>query len=149
MTTTTTKRGRGRPPKLTPELTQQIADVVSTGTYFDTAAVFCGVSKVTLHSWMKRGHEQQRGRYRDFLNAIEQARARADARDHAFISKAAAKDWRAAEAHLRLRNPSRYNVKRSELSGPDGKPIAAAVASSTEASLLALFQKLAGDDSDE
>lgn|SRR5574343_915852 len=136
------KRGRGRPPKLTPELIERVASIVRTGNYLDTAARFCGVSRVSFHEWMKRGHSQKRGIYRDFLNAMEEAQAAADVRDHAYITKAAAKDWRAAVEHLRLRNQARYGTKRMEVSGPEGKAVQ--VESSASASLLELFQKLAG-----
>jgi len=138
------KRGRGRPSKITPALIQKIADVVRSGCYLDTAARFCGIDKVTFHSWMKKGHEQKRGLYRDFLNALEEAQAAADVRDHATITAASKRDWKAAEVHLKLRHPGRYATKKIEASGPDGKPIA--VQSSVEASLLELFTKLASDD---
>lgn len=143
------KNKGGRPSKLTPELIKLVASYVATGSYLDTAARAAGVTRVSFHQWLKKGHEQKRGIYRDFLNALEEAAAKADVRDHALIAKAAEKDWRAAEAHLRLRNPQRYNVKRQELSGPDGKPIGVSVAPSTEASLLALFEKLDEDSGSE
>jgi hypothetical protein len=122
----------GRPSKLTPELTQRIAEVVRAGCYLDTAARFCGVSKGSFHDWLKKGHEQQRGKYRDFLNALEEAQAAADVRDHARVTKAAEKDWKAAVAHLKLRNPGRYAVTRVEASGPDGRPIAPTTGASQE-----------------
>ncbi len=137
----------GRPPKLTRELIERIAGTVRVGCYLDSAARVHGVAKATYHVWMKRGHEQKRGIYRDFVDALLEAQAQADERDHAIIANAAMKgEWKAAVEHLRLRNPTRYNVKRQELTGPDGKPIGVAVAPSTEASLLALFQKLAGEN---
>lgn len=144
----TKKPGRtGRPLKLTPDLIRRIAEVVRGGNYLDTAARFCGVSRVSFHEWMKKGHAQQRGLYRDFLNALEEAQAAADVRDHLTIAAASKKDWNAAVAHLKLRNPGRYGVKRSEVSGPDGKPIT--VQSSAEAGLLEMFTKLAGDGGDK
>lgn len=140
----------GRPPKLTYELIEKIAGTVRVGCYLDTAGRVHGIAKATYHVWMKRGHEQKRGIYRDFVDALLQAQAEADERDHAIIASAAMKgDWKAAVEHLRLRNPTRYNVKRQELTGPDGKPIGVAVAPSTEASLLSLFTKLAGDAAEE
>lgn len=114
---------RGRPTKLTPELIQRVAAVVRAGNYLDTAARFCGIDKVTLWAWMKRGHAQKHGLHRDFLNALEEAQAAADVRDHALIAKAAERDWRAAVEHLRLRNQARYGVRRVEVSGPEGKPV--------------------------
>jgi hypothetical protein len=133
----------GRPPKLTPELIEQIAKIVRTGTYLDTASVYCGVSKAAFHDWMRKGHEQKRGRYRDFLDAMHQAQAEADVLDHARLMKAGDKDWRSIVEHLRLRNPDRYS-KRTELSGPGGKPVG--VTAAVEASLLDTFKKLLADD---
>lgn len=144
------KRGDrpGRPPKLTQALITQIADVVRTGCYLDSAARYCGVSKASFHEWMKRGHDQQRGIYRQFLDALEQAQASADVRDHARLAKAGEKDWRSIVEHLRLRNPARYARTRTEHTGADGAPIA--VQSSVEASLLDTFKKLvSGDGEDE
>lgn len=133
----------GRPPKLTRELIEKIAAVVRNGCYLDTAARYCGVSKASFHDWMKRGHEQKgRGIYRQFLDALEEAQAAADVKDHLRLTKAGDKDWRAIAEHLRLRNPDRYS-RRTEVSGPGGKPVA--VQTSVEASLMDMFTKLAGE----
>lgn len=137
----------GRPPKISPDLIRRIADTVRKGNYLDTAARLHGVSRVSFHEWMKRGHAQKRGLYRDFLNAMEQAQAEADTIDHEFIRNASGKDWKAAAEHLRLRNQGRYGRSRVEVSGVDGKPIA--VESSVSASLLDVFKKLAGEGGGE
>ncbi len=133
----------GRPTKLTPELIKAIAATVQSGCYLDTAARYHGVAKASFFDWMKRGHKQKTGIYRDFLDALETAQAAADVRDHAQISIAAGKDWKAAVAHLKLRNPSRYNVQRMEATGANGGPI---VTANVEASLVDLFTRLLGDD---
>lgn len=135
-------RQGGRPTKLTDELIERMAEVVRVGNYLDTAARFCGVDKVTFYSWMKKGHAQKRGIYRRFLNAMEEAQASADVRDHGYIEKQSGRDWRAAVEHLRLRNPGRYGVKRLEVGGPDGQPIS--VQQGVASSLIELFTKLAG-----
>lgn len=139
----------GRPPKLTHALIEEIADVVRAGNFLDTAARFKGVSKVSFHEWMKKGHEQKRGIYRDFLNALEQAQAAADVRDHANITKAGARDWKASAEHLRLRHPGRYNRKTVEHTNEEGKALNVSVGHSVEASLLTLFTKLAVTDDDD
>ncbi len=131
----------GRPLKINAELIAKIAETVASGCYLDTAARYNGVSKVSFHEWMKKGHEQKRGIYRDFLNALEEAQARADVRDHAQISVAASKDWKAAVTHLKLRNPGRYAVQHVEATGKDGAPLT----SSVEASLLSMFTRLLGE----
>jgi hypothetical protein len=141
----------GRPPKLTRELIAQIADVVRAGNYLDTAARYCGVTRASFHEWMKRGHEQTRGLYRDFLDALERAQAEADVRDHANITKAGARDWRASAEHLRLRHPQRYAKKQIDVGNADGKAFGVSVTDTVEASLLAVFRKLAdgGDDGED
>lgn len=136
----------GRPPKISATLITAIAETVRKGNYLDTAARFHGVDRVTFHNWMKKGHTQKRGLYRDFLNALEQAQAEADTIDHEFIRNASGKDWKAAAEHLRLRNQGRYGRSRVEVSGPEGRPIQ--VESSVAASLLDTFRKLAGDGGD-
>lgn len=141
-------RKNGRPLKLTPELIEKMASVVRIGNYLDTAARFCGVDKLSFYSWMKKGHAQKRGIYRDFLNAMEEAQAAADVRDHGHIASASGKDWRAAVEHLRLRNQARYGAKRVELTGADGGPVAVE-SSNVGASLLELFTKLAGKPDNE
>lgn len=133
----------GRPPKISATLIAAIAETVRKGNYLDTAARLHGVSRVSFHEWMKKGHAQKRGLYRDFLNALEQAQAEADTIDHEFIRAASGKDWKAAAEHLRLRNQGRYGRSRVEVSGPEGRPIQ--VESSVAASLLDTFRKLAGD----
>lgn len=140
----TPKRGRGRPTKLTPELIEKVASIVRVGNYLDTAARFCGIDKVSFYDWMKRGHTQKRGIYRDFLNALEEARAAADVRDHAIIAKASEKDWRASVEHMRLRNPSRYARTAVELGGKDGGPVE--VSATVKTGLLEMFAKLAAED---
>lgn len=140
----------GRPPKLTRELIKKVADVVAAGNYLDTAAVYCGVSRASFHDWMARAHKQKRGIYRDFLDALHQAQAIADVRDHANITKAGARDWKASAEHLRLRNQSRYNRKTVEHAGEDGKAINVNVSGSVEASLLDVFKRLASvEDPDD
>lgn len=132
----------GRPTKITRELIDAIAGTVRTGCYLDTAARYHGVSKASFHAWMKKGHEQKRGIYRDFLDALERAQSAADVRDHAQIALAAGKDWKAAVTHLKLRNPGRYNTQHVEATGKNGAPLT----SSVEASLLSMFTRLLGEE---
>jgi hypothetical protein len=131
---------------LTPELIERVARVVRAGNYLDTAARYCGVSKVDFYAWMKRGHAQKRGIYREFLNALEEAQAAADVRDHALIAKAAEKDWRAAAEHLRLRNQARYGMRRVEVTGADGGPVEVRhLAGLSTDEVLALARRLLSD----
>ena len=80
----------GRPTKLTAEVQEQIVTAVQNGAYLETAAAYAGVSKQALFKWLKRGREQKRGLYRNFVDAVEKAMADAELRDLALISRAAA-----------------------------------------------------------
>ncbi len=60
---------------------------------------------------MRHGRDQQRGRYRKFLNQVEKAQAEAESRDVALIAKAASEDWRAAAWRLERKAPRRYAAR--------------------------------------
>lgn len=142
------KPDKGRPTKLTPELTEKIRQVISSGSPIDVAARYVGIDRVTFYAWLKRGHEQKRGIFRDFLNTLEEAQAAADVWDHANIKAQSKKDARLSISHLKMRNPDRYESKQKhEHSGPDGKPIP--VHNTSEAALLSLFTKLMGGKVEE
>ena len=103
--------GRGRPSKLTPDVSKRIIDSVRAGNYLETSAAFAGVSKVTLFNWMKRGNAQKTGKYREFLTSIEKALAEAEMRDVQTISKASEKNWQAAAWRLERKFPARWGRK--------------------------------------
>lgn len=99
---------RGRPDKLTPEVTAQITDAIHAGNYLDTAAAYGGISKVTLHGWLKRGRRQKTGKYRDFVDAMEKALARAEVQLVLGVARWAQKDWRPAAWMLERKFPTRW-----------------------------------------
>lgn len=104
-----TKRPRGRPTKLTPELQAKICDAIRAGNYCETAAAFGGIDKTTLYDWMRRGARARHGIYADFSHAVEKALADAEARDVALIAKAAADGhWQAAAWRLERKFPDRW-----------------------------------------
>lgn len=75
-----TRRGRGRPTKLTPELADPILKGVKLGMPLELAAEACGVSRHTVLEWVRRGEERDEERsadpvFVDFANRYRQARA--------------------------------------------------------------------------
>lgn len=113
-----TKRPVGRPTKLTPELQEKILTAIRAGNYVETAAAHCGINKVTLYDWMKRGAAEESGIYREFSNAIEKAWADAEVRDVALLAKAAQENWQAIAWRLERRHPDRWaRRERLEHSG--------------------------------
>lgn len=67
------KNASGRPPKIDPVAVQKICEALSIGSYIESAAAYGGITKVTLYAWLKAGNRQKRGKYREFLNAVEKA----------------------------------------------------------------------------
>lgn len=105
---------RGRPKgadKLTPELQNEICRVIRAGNYIETAAAYAGISKTTLYDWMRKGRAQKRGKYRDFVTAVEKALAEAEIRDVMIIAKAAEENWQAAAWRLERKFPERWGHK--------------------------------------
>lgn len=112
-----------RPTKLTPELQEKICQAIRAGNYIETAAAYAGISKVTLHEWMRRGRretervEKAEGRAKvrkkeapfvGFLNSVEKALAEAEVRDVFIIGKAAEENWQAAAWRLERKFPDRW-----------------------------------------
>lgn len=65
----------GRPSKLSPALTQAIAERIKAGNFPDVAAQCEGVGKSTFYAWMQRGEAESEGPYRDFLESVTRAEA--------------------------------------------------------------------------
>jgi len=106
------KKPRGRPPKLTPELIEQIATAIRGGNYIETAAAFSGVKKSTLYDWLRRGAKQKSDIYRDFSDAVEKALAASEIRDVLRIDEAGKKNWQAIAWRLERRFPKRWGRRK-------------------------------------
>lgn len=116
--------GMGRPTKLTDDLRENIALLVGQGNYIETAAAYCGISKVTLYTWMRLGHKEDEGPHRDFLNAVTKAEATGEMQALRTISAAGEKAWQALAWRLERKFPDRWGRRdRMEISGPGGGPV--------------------------
>ncbi len=106
----------GRPSKLTDERGERILEALRAGNYLGTAARYAGIGESTLHEW--------RTKYPEFAEAVEKARADAEARMVAVIMKAAPIHWQAAAWWLERSFPGRYGRReRIEHTGGDGGPV--------------------------
>lgn len=152
-----------RPTLLTPERTEKIVQLIAAGNFSETAALASGISKQTYYNWLARGRaERERLNdkpnlkpkakeepYLEFFDAIEKARAEAEARMVVLITKAAQepKTWQAAAWWLERVAPQKYGrVNRTELSGPEGAPIKSETKNiaMTEAEVIALADEILG-----
>lgn len=139
---------RGRPSKLTPELTAEVVYLVLEGNYLETAAQAVGISVRTLHNWRARGDdamakaeeavadtEELAGDklyehvdprewvYIDFFHALKTAEAYAETE---LLRRAASGGfgWQAPMTVLERRHPSRWRRRESrdvEVSGNVGR----------------------------
>lgn len=89
-------RGRGRQPLLTPETQKKLLDEITLGASYADACLLVGISPATLLMWRRKGEAQKKGIYRNFLVALDQARAKRRRWYRADIAKKATekKDWR-------------------------------------------------------
>lgn len=119
----------GGPYKLTPERQATICRWMSTGSTVLDAAAAAGINRETIRGWMHRGGEQRarhkRGKYRSFLEAVEQARAQHKGTLVACVKKAGLTQWQAAAWLLERNWPEDFaRTERHELTGKDGGPVA-------------------------
>jgi hypothetical protein len=118
-------RPGGRPTKLTPELQESLCKVIQSGCHIETAAVFVGLHRATLHRWLRLGARARSGRYRDFRAAIQKAMAHAEVRDLLLIQKAGEFHWQAAAWRLERRYPKRWGRRsRDKLEAQAAQPTA-------------------------
>lgn len=134
----------GRPTKLTPEVQDKIVAALRAGNYQETAAAYAGIHRDTFYGWMERGKNEPGSIYSDFSEAVERAKADAEVRDVALIDRAAADgSWQAAAWKLERKFPQKWGrVNRTEISGPEGKPV------EVRTSVEAILEALGVDDAD-
>jgi transposase len=134
----------GKPTKLTPEVQDRLVSAIMAGNYQDTAARYAGVTATTFYNWMTRGREEGTGIYFEFVEAVEKAKAAAEVKDVALIDRAAQDgSWQAAAWKLERKFPHKWGrVNRTEISGPEGKPV------EVRTSVEAILEALGVDDAD-
>jgi hypothetical protein len=113
----------GRKSKLTPETQDAICQAVEKGAPVTIAAAAVGIADRTVNFWLQRGANAELAedgkdeKYRLFLLAVQQSRARYCARAVECIHDAMPKDWRAALAMLERQFPAFFSkVLRGEVS---------------------------------
>lgn len=72
------KNKGGRPPKIKPEITQRLVDLLRAGNYVSTAAYAVGISPSTVKRWMDAGEVAKSGVLKQFWESIKGAAAEAE-----------------------------------------------------------------------
>ena len=106
-----------RPSKFTEETRQAIIDNLSIGATYKDASEAAGIHYNTFLHWLERGEQAKRGKFKEFLCAVEQAKADARLNYTKTIAAAAEKgDWRAALEYLKRRDRENWG-DGTEVSG--------------------------------
>ena len=113
--------------KLTPQMQATIVEALEHGMHQESACARAGINKTTFYRWLDRGESDapEDEIYRNFRNAVEKARAKPEAEALEAI-KVAWRDgtWQAAAWFLERSHPHKYGrINRTEVSGPEGKPV--------------------------
>ncbi|NIM50412.1 MAG: hypothetical protein GTO22_14375 [Gemmatimonadales bacterium] len=114
----------GRPTILTREVLAELTRVLSSGCHIETACHFVGVSKPSMHRWVRAGQKleadieagvpidpERREReqiYLEFRHALKESIAKAEIGSLATIRNAAKEKWQAAAWILERRFPDRW-----------------------------------------
>lgn len=116
------------PSKLTPEVQERVAMLIRVGNTVEIAAQATGIGRSTFFLWMNRGAEGVEP-YVQFVAAVEQSRAEAEATLVTRIAKAAANgSWSAAAWLLERGSPERWaKISDRRLLDVDHPPAAASV----------------------
>lgn len=117
-----------RPTKLTPAVHAAIVASLRSGAYLETAAAGAGVSKTTVHSWLKRAEDEDDSGppFVAFRRDVEEARAKAEMDAIHVVLAAAPQTWQAAAWYLERAFPARWGrrtVIETEPVSPENQPI--------------------------
>jgi hypothetical protein len=91
---------------------QHIVVLLAGGSLLETAAAATGISRETLHAWLRKGAREQRGLAREFSDAVFKATADVESRMSAIVTGAALSgDLDAAKWWLERRCARRWGLQ--------------------------------------
>lgn len=96
--------------KLTDEVQETIVESLENGLSIAAACGRARIAKSTFYDWYNKGAEKKSGKYRDFHDAVDNAKDVAQSNFENIIASAAGKGtWQAAAWWLERRRPDMYN----------------------------------------
>ena len=99
---------RGRPSKLTAEVTDKLVKAISQGNYYDAACSYAGIAYSTFREWMNRGEQEDGTEYSDFMEAIKKAESAAELRLVQEWQKHIPNNWQAIATFMERRYPDKW-----------------------------------------
>lgn len=98
--------------KLTPELQAKFCEALENGDSILGACGYVGISEKTYYNWINKGKKAKRKTiYRDFLECVEKAKAKALHNFEQVITSASMEHWQAAAWMLERRHPNLYGKR--------------------------------------
>ena len=98
----------GRPTELTTEIAEALVNAILAGNYLAVALRAAGIANRSYSRWMSRGRAGEQP-YADFRQRVERARAQAEARHVAVVTRAAIDgNWQASAWMLEREWPDRW-----------------------------------------
>ena len=130
----------GRPTKCTPELIQEMHDLLVQGLTQRDACAIAGIHAGTFSEWVNLGEEGKHP-YTKFSEAVKEAVPKRKQALLATIAHHARNQWQAAAWLLERAYPEEYSLRtRTEISGVHGGPIE--FAQFTDNELIQEFQAI-------
>lgn len=105
--------------RLTPELQRRLVVLLRAGNFVEVAVRAVGISRSAYYNWIARGEREQSGIYHEFAEEVTAARAQAECRAVAVISKAAERHWQAAAWFLERSAPERWGKREAPAPRPE------------------------------
>lgn len=104
--------GKIRKVKLNPQIQEAICNEIKRGTPITSACLIAGISKDTYYRWYRKGEKAKTGRFKEFYNKIEEAKAYAIALRVENIRKAGRNgSWQADAWWLERMDPENFSRK--------------------------------------
>ena len=98
--------------KLNPQIQEAICNEIKRGTPITSACLIAGISKDTYYRWYRKGEKAKTGRFKEFYNKIEEAKAYAIALRVENIRKAGRNgSWQADAWWLERMDPENFSRK--------------------------------------
>lgn len=105
--------------KLTDEVQETIVESLENGLSIAAACGRACIAKSTFYDWYNKGAEKKSGKYRDFHDAVDNAKDVAQSNFEGVITSAAGKGtWQAAAWWLERRRPEMYNKPEKVMVNP-------------------------------
>lgn len=113
---------KGRVPKLTPEVQKIICAIMTEVGDLRIASRGAGVGYSTVKSWKAKGRQQKSGKYKRFLDALEESMDKCEYRLRRRIWTS--EEWRASAWALKHMRPRKYaDTAKLEHTGKGGSPL--------------------------